>query len=1279
MAQTPPSGSGGTIDPDVISTPEDFVAALGALRARAGLTVRELGRAADIPGSTIGGYLSGRHLPPPTRPEVLGRLLSALGVPGEEHPAWARMVWRVHEWRLPRALGDRHPFLGLRPFTAQDADLFFGRADDVARLARLVDDPDRGVVAVVGASGSGKTSLVRAGLLAALGAEWRVAVVTPGAEPDAAVRQGVCDLLEDAGPVAAGPIGHDRRQRRLLVVDQLEELWTLAAAGAESSDASARPDGRSHDDAQARALAALGEFAAEPGCTALVCLRSDFYAAAMREPALLAALQERQFLVGPLSKDEIAATVTGPASLFDITLTPGLVGQLVDDAQEGTVDRSTVLPHLSHTLSMMWERSPRREMTMEGYLAVGRIAGAVAQSAREAWDELPPAQHDVARQLLLRLVVVDEGMPPTAGALPLADITTEDQRAVLDHVVRHRLVVVGRDSARFAHEAVISAWDDLARWIEADRARLQLRRIVGREARAWQAAGHDPDLLLRGARLEAVREWPDASRHATTSLEADYISSSVAAADARAARERRSHRRTRRLLVATSAFAAVAVVAAGALVGSRVAISTERDDALSRQMAAEARYIADTDPTVSQQLDVAAYATADTVQARSMLLGASAAPRVTTIAGPVGPRILAASPAHHLLVAAGVMATVRVYDTSRPVPRLVSEPAAPVDEAKDAAVYAVALSPDASLLALAGTAGRLRILDLSDPAHPRQVGSDLTLPPDPKTGFATAFAARFTPDGRQVLVGTASSGVYRWEVPPGRDGILTPLPAVPAPGYVSALAVTSQGDVVTGTTTGEVSVWAPDGQGHAASTVNLDGGYVAWLEVFGSDVYVGTRTQKTAYRIPLTGTHLGIPVSLGTFDSWVNWAEPLPDRALVAFGSSDHSVRVVDADGNVMDSFSVPEAVTSLAYLGDNRLAVGLVDGQTILRTGHLLAADGPNTSIFFATWSGDGRRMAVFPSGSSTEVRLWDTTSPLSPRPLAVLRDQTPGGLANGSGDISPDGTLVVAGTYTGYLVGWDVSDPSVPRVVFTTKVAGGNVEQLRFTAADRLVVASDDRTVRLVALHPAGAPTVTATLTGATGVVSNSAVSPDGTLAAGGSQDGSARLYRVGTGTVTPVATIDEGGYVYAVAFTPDGTHLVVGGASKAVRVYDISSPSSPRLVQTLTGPTGTVYLVDIAADGRIAAASLDGTVTIWKPDSGQYVLDDALLGRIPLFGVDWAPDSRHLVAVGQRSRLSIWTTDASEARAAVCSTVGDPITAGEWSAVLPDQPYAPPCPAH
>lgn len=151
------------------------------------------------------------------------------------------------------------------------------------------------------------------------------------------------------------------------------------------------------------------------------------------------------------------------------------------------------------------------------------------------------------------------------------------------------------------------------------------------------------------------------------------------------------------------------------------------------------------------------------------------------------------------------------------------------------------------------------------------------------------------------------------------------------------------------------------------------------------------------------------------------------------------------------------------------------------------------------------------------------------------------------------------------------------------------------------------------------------------------------------------------MGTGTLQPIATIPGEGYAYATQFTPDGHFLAVGGESKTVLVYDISVPEHPALVATLSGAGSAIYGLDIASDGRIAAAALDGGAYVWAPRTGGpaagYDVALRLVDGTGLYAVEWSPDGRRLAAVGQRARLSIWTTDPAAARASLCLRRGRP----------------------
>ena len=392
-----------------VQTRQDFGRALTALREGAGLTIRDVARAVDVPDSTIGGYFSGRHVPPLRPPDQLQKILQACGVTDPAVIAeWVETLHRVR--RLPgrRPSGAPIPYRGLASFQPDDAGWFFGRENlidvVVSQLGALYRDG--GLLFVVGPSGSGKSSLLRAGVIPALrsralakpgSASWPVALFTPGARPTEQLAEQVARITGAASGV-------------VLVIDQFEEVFTACSDERERT-------------AFITALSALSRrTAGDQGPAALVVLglRADFYPHALRYPELASALQHRQVLVGPMTETELRSAITEPARRARLEIEDGLVELVLRDlapaageAGPGTAHESGALPLMSHALLTTWERASRGRLTVADYQAVGGIEGAVASTAEQAFGELTGAQQELARQIFLRLVHVADDTADT--------------------------------------------------------------------------------------------------------------------------------------------------------------------------------------------------------------------------------------------------------------------------------------------------------------------------------------------------------------------------------------------------------------------------------------------------------------------------------------------------------------------------------------------------------------------------------------------------------------------------------------------------------------------------------------------------------------------------------------------------------------------------------------------------------------------------------------------------------------------------------------------------
>ncbi|MDX1665023.1 MAG: ATP-binding protein, partial [Candidatus Promineifilaceae bacterium] len=490
------------------------------------------------------------------------------------------------------------PYRGLQYFTEADADRFFGRERLTARLvARLRPEPGQArFLAVVGASGSGKSSLVRAGLLPALrrgqrladgtvpptdSASWAIRTFTPTAHPLEALAAALLpegDALAEVaalvreleenpqslGPLVRQVVARASGSHLLLVVDQFEELFTQCR----------RPELR---QAFVEALLAAVDPAAGRPATVVVVLRADFYAHCAEYPGLRELVSRQQEYIGAMNRDELFEAIVRPAALGDWRIQEGLVELMLDEVEH----EPGALPLLSHALLETWARRRGRVMTLSGYTEAGGVRGAIAQTAETIFRErLSEKQQHIARSVFLRLTEPgeqrgdEEAAPDTRRRVPLAELLTsrEDEEAVaavLEILSAARLVTTNTVAAaqvrvvEVAHEALIREWPTLRQWLDSDRERLLRQRELTEAAYAWEELGRDEGALFRGARLAQTLAWAAQSPEPLSLLEQEFLEASRALEERETERALRLARATQRQrLLAGLALLLIIVAAA---------------------------------------------------------------------------------------------------------------------------------------------------------------------------------------------------------------------------------------------------------------------------------------------------------------------------------------------------------------------------------------------------------------------------------------------------------------------------------------------------------------------------------------------------------------------------------------------------------------------------------------------------------------------------------------------------------------------------------------------
>jgi len=1152
------------------------------------------------------------------------------------------------------------PYQGLRPYDVEDSESFFGRDDDVRVCLELLQTHNS--LAVVGPSGSGKSSLVRAGVAASLRRDGRqVVVITPGEHP-----------MQSLAAVS------DPRPRTVLMVDQCEEAFALCS---------------DEDERTAFFTALVRRSEGEP---LVLAMRADRLTDVATHPGFARLMERGLHLLGAMSEQGLRDAVQAPARQAGLLIEAGLVDLLVGEVE----GKPGALPMLSHALLETWERRDGNTLTVAGYTATGGIRGAVAQSAEKVYASIDPGQRPILRDLVLRLVTAGAEGAPVRSRVPRRLLSGDpDHEHLIDLLVASRLVTSDAGIVEIAHEALARAWPRLSAWLDDDVEGQRILHHLTIAADAWDSLGRPDSELYRGVRLAQAVDWRAHHDTVLTATEAAFLTAAerVEASEQRATAERARQqagliRRLRGVLAGATALLIAALIAGGVAIHQQGKAEDNAASALAAETAAVARHagalaLATDDIDESMLLAIAGVRLDDSPQTRSSLLAVLGRhPELMASTQMSGSAVLSfdVSPDGRTVAAYDRDNHVRLYEIG--TGELLGEYQAGSVARHQWLSGQARFSPDGRVLAVvmaAPTRQPVMLLDANtlEPL-PAQLGGlpglrwqflDLAYSADGQHLAATMWRIQ----GRASTVRPTSTWAFVWDleaprepttqrtlqhgnagVALSRDGrvFYTTAPftihdlvagtsePVDIPEYFERMAMSPDGRLLAAA--GGGGLWLLDAATGKLRRTLAGNGEDGWIVNFsddGSMVATVTWGREALIWDVATGK-LRASLPLGEGGDVVDFGA---DGSTVYTAGSDSALRHWDLDGDRRFIAQVALAKPGLgdesfvqpapggAYIAYPKVPEGDVQDTTPaasrvsflnVNAGTVGASHDRGTGYRplhgEGSWHPDAVHYALALGG---EIRIWNArTDQLNQR-------GRPSGPYVSAIDYSTDGGRLVIGELSGRLT---MLDP-------TTLTPRGRPAAL------------DDSVVQVSA-----------------GPDNHTAIALTGFLDPSGFRVDSATrwaLVDLETGTILDDGELGFGGS--HVAFSPDGRHAAVSGNGGEVLVLDLDTGEPIRA--PASGHESHVSSLTYSPDGeRILTSGLDATVGLWDAETG-LLLARVVTPKYPVAAEFREDADRVLIAPLWEGPVYEWNTRVDNAIAYACRVAGRDLTEEEWAEQFGDRP--------